>query len=174
MKRTKGFTLVELLVVIAIIAILATLLMPTVQRARELANQASCTANLNGIGKAVAMFAAEDTNAKFPLLWTTGRPKSEINWSNAAKTIELLKSELTGSESAMQNMWIVIDKGLVSDTAFGCRSDDDYTKRVFTDRADRKNNKVGWRTSSQFSRRWTVSRMRSSKSTALHLRRAFW
>ena len=151
MRRTKGFTLVELLVVIAIIAILATLLMPTVQRARELANQASCTANLNGIGKGVAMFAAEDQNAKFPLLFTTGRPEAEIQWSNGARNIEMLKTELSGNEAAMQNMWVMIDKGLVGETAFGCRSDGDYEPREFTGREDRKTNKVGWRSSAQFS-----------------------
>ena len=78
MRRTKGFTLVELLVVIAIIAILATLLVPAVQRAVELANQAACGANLNGMGKAIALYRGEDQNSKFPLLVTTGQPESPI------------------------------------------------------------------------------------------------
>jgi competence protein ComGC len=143
--------LVELLVVIAIIAILATLLMPTVQKARELANQAACTANLNGIGKGVAMFAAEDTNAKFPLLWNTGRPESKIQWNDSAKDIELLKTELKGREAGMQNMWVLIDKGHVAENAFGCRSDSFYTTREFTSNTDRQENKVGWRSSAQFS-----------------------
>jgi len=45
---------------------LADLLVPAVQRAIEMANQASCMANLNGIGKGCAMFQAEDKNAKSP------------------------------------------------------------------------------------------------------------
>ncbi len=59
MRRTKGFTLIELLVVIAIIALLVSILLPSLQRARELAKRAVCMANLNGIGKAFALYASE-------------------------------------------------------------------------------------------------------------------
>ena len=148
MRRNKGFTLVELLVVIAIIAILATLLMPAVTRARELANQAGCTANLNGIGKAVAMYAAEDTNAKFPLLWDSGDPESAIAWTDAATDIETLTSDLTAKPAAMQNMWLMIDRDMLGENAFRCRSDDDYTVR---DPANLTTDRVGWQSSSQFS-----------------------
>jgi prepilin-type N-terminal cleavage/methylation domain-containing protein len=148
MRRRRGFTLIELLVVIAIIAILATLLMPTVNRARELANQAACTANLNGIGKGIAMFAAEDKNAKFPLLWDWGDPESTITWADAARDIETLTTTLRAKPAGMQNMWLMIDKGLIGETAFGCRSDGDLTVRAPLDRVE---DKVGWQSSSQFS-----------------------
>ena len=58
MRKTKGFTLIELLVVIAIIALLVSILLPSLNRARELAKRAICAANLNGMGKGMVMYAS--------------------------------------------------------------------------------------------------------------------
>lgn len=69
MKRRKGFTLVELLVVIAIIALLVSILMPGLARARELARRAKCMSNLNGLGKAIALYQGQYDD-KWP--WLAG------------------------------------------------------------------------------------------------------
>ena len=56
---SKKFTLVELLIVIAIIAILAGVLMPAFNRARESARRATCVNNLKQIGTAIKLYTGE-------------------------------------------------------------------------------------------------------------------
>jgi prepilin-type N-terminal cleavage/methylation domain-containing protein/prepilin-type processing-associated H-X9-DG protein len=62
LRRALGFTLIELLIVVAIIALLISILLPSLSAAREQAQKAKCMANLNQFGRGFFTYATENND----------------------------------------------------------------------------------------------------------------
>ena len=112
----RCFTLIELLVVIAIIAILAAMLMPALQQARERAKSAACQNNLKQLGNVLFDYAAEFND------YFMSQQSRLPNYNNGALTNWLaagswLHKHLYSGMTAEQ-----FQKG---DTILGCPSRDD-------------------------------------------------
>ena len=70
-RDEKGFTLVELLVVIGIIALLISILLPALSKARQQASSLACQANLHSIGQGIAIYVG-DNHGTLPYGWWDG------------------------------------------------------------------------------------------------------
>jgi len=77
--RRRGFTLIELLVVVAIIALLVSILLPSLNRAKELTKRVVCATHLSNILKAANLYSTE-YNGVFPIDPNEdGTPSNSVN-----------------------------------------------------------------------------------------------
>jgi prepilin-type N-terminal cleavage/methylation domain-containing protein len=65
-KKKRAFTLIELLVVIAIIAVLLSVLIPSLQRAKNQAKRSTCASYLHQCGIALTVYSAKDSRERLP------------------------------------------------------------------------------------------------------------
>jgi len=83
-KLAGAFTLIELLVVVAIIALLLSILLPSLAGAREQGKRAVCLSNLSGLGKAMWQYAGEYPNEpSVPIHMNMVRPSEFWLWRTA-------------------------------------------------------------------------------------------
>ncbi len=132
MRRSKGFTLIELLVVVAIIALLVSMLLPTLARARELARRAICRTNCRGIGTSIEMYKNENKDQP-PILPDHDQSKA-IDYAEALRMSEycsvFVPDATTGKptstaalgKGAQQNLCLLIKSGTLGWEMFLCPS----------------------------------------------------
>ena len=134
-RGSRCFTLIELLVVVAIIAILAALLLPALQSAREQVRTAACASNLRQLGIALLNYAG-DNEGQIPLTryWYAIPPspspspsgKQYIGWVGSlarGKYIDLGDNWVTTPSPKQQGVFFCLSKklfldALVSSTKF--------------------------------------------------------
>lgn len=122
MRQSKGFTLIELLVVIAIIALLLSILMPSLKKVKSQAKIVLCKSNLHQWGLALGGYNTENDN-KIPETYSGfgGRYPANILFDNRSQrgqfSVEMIKSYLPGaniqrnttgvinSDSTLDNIW---------------------------------------------------------------------
>lgn len=100
--RRAGFSVVELLVTLAIMAILAGLLVPGIQRAREAANRMQCCHHLRQLG--VAFINHESVFGSFPAPYGTDHGGSAaVHWP--VRLLPFLEQESLGKEFDTASAW---------------------------------------------------------------------
>ncbi len=103
---SRGFTLIELLVVISVIALLMSILLSVLNRAKEAARTVRCEAHLRQVGISLIAYSSEWNDA-FAGPCTSGTKLSSAIYGDSIDTPNEYKNSITGSTAPSQNLdWV--------------------------------------------------------------------
>lgn len=147
-RESKAFTLIELLVVIAIIALLISILLPSLSRARELSKRLVCASNVKGVGTSAKIYA-NDNNERWMIPpyfkpgddqgvdyvcedgsidpWPNANDEGEVGWNREfVSTSDPLGQGMGSSAvSVTRAFWMMVRSGDVTVKQYVCPSSGD-------------------------------------------------
>lgn len=116
--RKVGFTLVELLVVVAIIALLLGILLPAINRAREIANRAVSGANIRGVLQSMQIYS-QSADDLFPIAGTVTSASNAIGFRyTTTATQSPGNADATIANNVTASLWILVRDGSATTKSF--------------------------------------------------------